>query len=414
LISFNSPGFYALVALCFLAYQQVCSQHLRRILLSAINLLFLTLIFYFEKKQLLLLLAFILFQYGGLRLMRGMRKKRRMMAYGLIVAATLFFLFFKYTLFQAASVAMFPELKSLIQPLGFLGISFFAFRLISLILDQLDNEAADTEEDPGGIDLFHVFNYLTFFPTWLSGPLDRYEDFVKHSEHSGPQPAPEIYAAVFRIIVGAFKKLGIADTLLPLSLDSMSNLDVARFPLWKCALSAYVYIFVLYIDFSGYSDMAIGISRLFGIQTPENFNHPLVARNIQEFWSRWHMSLTHWLRDYIFYPLLKTLTRTRWWSPTMNSCLAFLITFAIAGVWHGDGRNFLYFGVYQGVLFCTWFLFQKLLETCCSSDSYNAYLNSRPIRWAATFLTFNCYTVGLVLFTGKLSWFSAVWKGLST
>ena len=408
MISFSSAGFWALVALCFLVYQQITPRTMRKIGLACINLLFLILIFYFEKKELVSLLAFLTFQYWGLRVMLLMPNRRHSIGLGLIASTLAFFLFFKYTLFQHAMLAAFPELQSLVQPLGFVGISFFSFRLISLILDEMEEHDGEV-----GLDPCHMLNYLTFFPTWLSGPLDRYENFVEHCEQSEPLHAREIYAAVFRIVLGAFKKLAIADTLLPLSLDSMSNLDVARFPLWKCALSAYVYIFVLYIDFSGYSDMAIGISRLFGIQTPENFNFPLLSRNIQEFWSRWHISLTEWLRDYLFYPLLRALTRLKWCPSVATYCVAFLVTFAIAGVWHGDGRNFLYFGLYQGVLFCAWYLFRRVAETHLSPAAHAAYNNSLIIRCAATFLTFNCYTVGLVLFTGKLSWFPAVWRGLT-
>jgi alginate O-acetyltransferase complex protein AlgI len=408
MISFNGFGFYVLVTLCFVLFQWLTSIQARKIGLAAINLLFLALVFYFHKKQVFILVPFVAFNYVGLRIMFAAGRWRKMIGCGLIASTLTFFLFFKYSLFQAVTTAIFPELQALLRPLGFLGISFFSFRLISLIFDSLE-----PEDDERPVDPFHMVNYLLFFPTWLSGPLDRYSNFVQHFESSGPLHASDIYASVFRIVLGSFKKLAIADTLLPLSLDSMSNLDVAHFPVWKCALAAYVYIFVLYIDFSGYSDMAIGIGELFGIRTPENFNYPLLARNIQDFWSRWHMSLTAWLRDYIFYPTLKTLTRRRWWPPTANNCAAFFVTFLIAGIWHGDGRNFVYFGICQGVLFCVWFLYKRFTETRLSPDAHQAYMRSVPIRCAATLLTFNCYTVGLVFFTGKLSWFGAVWRGLT-
>ena len=121
------------------------------------------------------------------------------------------------------------------------------------------------------------------------------------------------------------------------------NFDAHDYTFLNLLVYIYAYMLYIYFDFSGYSDMAIGTGRLLGVQLPENFNYPFFKRNLQQFWASWHMSLSSWLTDYIYWPLVKKVRHFRWWAnkPVLISNLCIIVTFVICGIWHGDGLNFL-------------------------------------------------------------------------
>jgi alginate O-acetyltransferase complex protein AlgI len=336
MISFNSISFYLFIALFGFVFSKASTENAKKYILFIINVFYLSLLFYFRKKHLLIFSGHLIFIYFGLRLLQTSIWKKTISG-GLILSSLIFLCFFKYTIIQGAVLAIIPSASTFLKPAIFLGISFFSFRLISLIVDTIDEDEK--------IDFFHYINYLIFFPSFMMGPLDRFERHLSDAKNEGKDKENRGYSYYYpileRIILGAFKKIVIADTLLPFSLASLNDLDLAGVGTSKVFISHYFYYFVLYFDFSGYCDIAIGVGKLFGIKLPENFNHPYKARNIQDFWNRWHITFMEWLKDYLYFPILRVLLNINNNFIVTATCISFFLTFLLAGIWHGDGIHFV-------------------------------------------------------------------------
>lgn len=288
----------------------------------------------------LLLIGSILVNYAaGLAIDRSTneRQKKRWLILGLIVNIGLL-LVFKYTNFLLENLnqwlprAQQIDFKPIILPLG---ISFFTFQAISYLVDVYQQRTRAQRK------LHRLALYISLFPQLIAGPIVRYHDIadqIRQRRLSWPLFA----SGVERFIVGLGKKVLLANNFAPLADDIFivgpQNLD----PLsaWTGLL---LYTLQIYFDFSGYSDMAIGLGRMFGFQIPENFNFPYIARSVREFWRRWHISLSQWFRDYLYIPLggnRKGPGRTYF-----NLFVVFLLT----GLWHGAAWNFLLWGLLHGV-----------------------------------------------------------------
>ena len=154
--------------------------------------------------------------------------------------------------------------------------------------------------------------------------------------------------------------------------------------------------------------MAIGISNLFGIKTPENFNKPWKARNIQIFWNSWHISFMNWLRDYIFFPLQNVLMRLGVSNIPINNSLSYFATFLIAGIWHGEEKRFIYYGIFHGTGFILYFTYKRLFEKYLSKDERKSYLKNKKIEFTSRFLTFHFFLLSLFFFIDKGEFFSII------
>ncbi len=227
--------------------------------------------------------------------------------------------------------------------LGWLGFSYVAFRLIHTVRDR------QTGRLPA-LTLREYVTYVVFFPAFIAGPIDRAERFVKDFRALPDKlglDAERFSEGTKRIAVGVFKKFVIADTLaLGLALNA-SNADqaVSAPALW---FLLYGYALRLFFDFSGYSDIAIGIGILFGITLPENFKQPYLKTNIAAFWQSWHATLSNWARFYVFTPLSRVLLRRKT-APRRVVLSTQLATMIVIGLWHGITVNFLVWGVWHGV-----------------------------------------------------------------
>jgi alginate O-acetyltransferase complex protein AlgI len=215
-----------------------------------------------------------------------------------------------------------------------LAISFFAFEFIHYLY----------EVRRGGEPIKNVFDFAQFtlfFPSLVAGPIKRYSDFIP-SLHRGLHSANahDVLHGFYRVMGGFFKKAVIADNLtlyITATTPRFASLSLGERWLFVAAIALRIYF-----DFSGYTDMAIGLARMTGVRLPQNFNWPYVAQNIQDFWQRWHISLSSWIRDYVYIPLggsRKGLLRK-----VANGILAF----ALCGLWHGAAWNFLLWGLYHG------------------------------------------------------------------
>jgi alginate O-acetyltransferase complex protein AlgI len=232
---------------------------------------------------------------------------------------------------------------SLASPLdlSWLGFSYVAFRLIHTLRDQ------QTGQLPA-LTLREYLTYVIFFPAYTAGPIDRAERFVVDYRALPKLDAPRLFEGTNRIIIGLLKKFVIADSLALIALDA-DRAAQATSPggLW---LLLYAYAFRLFFDFSGYSDIAISIGILYGIRLPENFNRPYLKNNIAAFWQSWHMTLSGWVRFYVFSPL------SRWFLGRENRppvalilLVSHLATMIIIGLWHGITWAFFVWGLWHGI-----------------------------------------------------------------
>lgn len=223
-----------------------------------------------------------------------------------------------------------------------LGLSFFIFEFIHYLIDSYHGRTK-----PSSIIEFGVF--ALFFPTLVAGPIKRFQPFISQLREKRQFNSDYLTKGVSRILIGLGKKVLIADFAgmytSPLTGFSV-NPGISNASLW---LAVYAYAIKIYFDFSGYSDIAIGCAKLFGYEVPENFNWPYLSKNISEFWRKWHMSLSSWLREYLYMPVGKKLMPSIGKkSPILLSAICQMITMGVCGLWHGAYWNFLIWGLYHG------------------------------------------------------------------
>lgn len=284
-------------------------------------LLLVSLVFYAwgEPKYVFLMIALILFHYAaGLLLERyEMTKIRRIILWCTLTVSVGVLCFFKF------SHAAWP-----------IGISFYTFQLISYIVDVYRKTA------PAQRNLINLGAYVTMFPQLIAGPIVRYADIEKQLRertHSSQMTLEGIQ----RFLAGLGKKILISNALGELCEIFKASDEKSVLFFWIYAIS---YTLQIYFDFSGYSDMAIGLGEVFGFHFPENFNYPYVSKSITEFWRRWHMSLGTWFRDYVYIPMGgNRVSKPRWY---FNIFVVWLLT----GLWHGAAPNFIVWGLLFAVL----------------------------------------------------------------
>lgn len=238
-------------------------------------------------------------------------------------------------------------MQAVTQPLGWpvaawLGISYVLFRLLHVLLDSRRNQLPE-------LKLGEMIVYVLFPASFIAGPIDRFPRFKSDLDRVD-QPFTFNFAAegAWLILIGAFKKFVVADFLARLPLDISQYPNSAPVPyLW---LALYGYGLLLYFDFSGYTDMALGVARLIGFHLPENFNAPYLKTNLARFWQAWHITLSFWARDYVFLPLARTLRmRAEWLPANATALICHLTTMLVIGLWHGFAWTFVAWGVWHGV-----------------------------------------------------------------
>jgi D-alanyl-lipoteichoic acid acyltransferase DltB (MBOAT superfamily) len=277
---------------------------------------------------------------------------------------------------------------------GFVGVSYFAMRFIQVLVDAPKGRVR-------ALDFPTFASFVWFFPTFVSGPIDRYERFAKDVANPAPLDLDAIGRALLRIAIGVVKKLVLATLCFELSFAGMGEAELIGRGGASVLGTVAAYGLFIYFDFSGYTDMAIGVARLFGVTLPENFDRPFAARNIQELWNRWHMTLTAFLRDYLYYPLTMALMRlTGQRTGPAVPALGILLTFIVMGVWHGDAWVCLLYGLWHGAGLAGF----KLFETYVKRVAPRAaawMLRSRAWYALAVLLTWTFFFAGLVVFSGQ-------------
>lgn len=273
--------------------------------------------------------------------------------------------------------------------IGFLGISYVTFRAVDVLFDVHDGLVTRV---PAG----SYFAYLFFFPTISAGPIDRYRRFVTELETARTRSdlVRDLDAAAHKLVNGIWFKFVLA------ALVQHYWLTHAAAQSGMLATMSYMYAYSAYLffDFTGYTDFALAVSYLLGVHPPENFRRPYLARNIADFWNRWHISLSHWFRDQIFMRVSITALKRRWVSGAVaGSALAFLVTFGLMGIWHGVALQFVLYGLYHAALLSAY--------TALSRWGKRRAWWGRGWWWAPAswFLTFNLVCFGFLLFSGRLT-----------
>ena len=317
----------------------IVGSRLRNIALLAASLFFYT---WGEGGYVLLMLTSIVLNYlFGLAIEYASSYRRRVIALSAAVTVNLLILFyFKYFNFVIENInllALHLDISPL-QPIEShlpIGISFFTFQALSYIIDIFRKTIA-VQHNPLKLGL-----YIASFPQLIAGPIVRYHDVAKQLEHR-QHTLDDIAIGVERFICGLGKKVLIANVMAEMA-DHIFAAPSSELSISTAWLGIACYTMQIYIDFSGYSDMAIGLGRIFGFRFLENFNYPYFSQSIREFWQRWHISLSNWFRDYLYIPLGGNRV-----SP-LRTYINLLIVFILCGSWHGASWNFLVWGLMHGL-----------------------------------------------------------------
>lgn len=260
-----------------------------------------------------------------------------------------------------------------------LAISFFTFEFLHYIIER-----ASGKIPPSPLSNFLAFAF--FFPSLIAGPIKRFNEFNDQVENFVPAGSYDVLIGSFRVMVGLFKKLVLADSFAYIASGVNNSKYVAAATPELMWIVMIAYTLRIYFDFSGYSDIAIGSARLFGIKLPENFDYPLLSRNIAEFWKRWHMSLYSWLSDYVFKPLSISLREYKLW----GIITSILVVFALSGLWHGSNWNFVAWGMAHGLGVAGYMFYRAKLKPLVSQEKWyrTNYFTALAIVLNFLFVTF--------------------------
>jgi alginate O-acetyltransferase complex protein AlgI len=327
--------FLPLILLCYL----FVGKKFRNLFLILASLFFYA---WGENEYVLLMLVSIVLNYIFGLLIDNSRRLGRSGKLPLLVAVIVnigILCFFKYANFFIENVNYILLLLQ-VKPLARqnihlpIGISFFTFQALSYVID-LYRQKISVQKNPLNIAL-----YLSLFPEQLAGPIVRYYDIANQICTRETQFS-DFYYGIQRFIIGLGKKVLIAN-ILGNAADYIFSLPPDKIPIGLAWLGAVSYSLQIYYDFSGYSDMAIGIARMFGFHFLENFNYPYSSRSVREFWTRWHISLSSWFKDYLYIPLGGS---RKGYIRTYSNLL---IVFLLCGLWHGASWTFVIWGLYHG------------------------------------------------------------------
>ena len=271
--------------------------------------------------------------------------------------------------------------------LSFIGISYMSFKTIQIMLEISDGLIKEK------ISVKDYLQFLLFFPTVSSGPIDRSRRFIKEINEVMPRKDYLELAGddIYRIVLGLLYKV-VLSTYVYQMLLALSNTGTVVYSI------KYMYLYTLYLffDFAGYSLMAVGSSNILGIQTPMNFNKPFLSIDIKDFWTRWHITLSTWLRDFVFSRVLMQVIRKKWFKNRLhNAAYAYMVNMLVMGFWHGISVSYIAYGFYHGVLMSGFEIYQK------KSTFYKKHKNKTWYKLMSWFVTMNLVMVGFFIFSGE-------------
>lgn len=273
-----------------------------------------------------------------------------------------------------------------IDLVGFLGISYITFKVLQILIETYDGVIKEFR-------LFETIAFLLFFAPLSAGPIDRSRRF---SEDFNKRIIRSDYLELFgtglkKLMLGLFYKFVVAGQLSGWVMAFSGRFD---FP----SLLAYIYLYGLnlFFDFAGYSLMAVGLSYMFAIRIPDNFKLPFISIDIKDFWNRWHITLSHWFRDFVFSRIMMSILRKKLFKSRLTGAsIAMITNMALMGIWHGVSTSYIIYGIYHGVLIAVTEIYQK------KSRFHLRYKDTRPYRLLSWFVTMNAVFLGFFIFSGE-------------
>lgn len=273
--------------------------------------------------------------------------------------------------------------------LGFLGISYMTFKSLQILIEIYDGLIKK-------ISILDTFSFMIFFPSIVSGPIDRSRRFIE--DINKPMVKNEFLelfgTGLFNLVLGYLYKMVIASTIYQIVIWLGSN-----FSLKENIIYMYSYGIYLFFDFAGYSLMAIGAAALFGVRLPVNFNKPFISLDMKEFWNRWHMSLSFWLRDFVFSRIMMRAVSKKWFNGNKLAIATtgLMANMIIMGVWHGLDSCYIIYGIYHGGLLSLTEIYQK------KSKFYKEHKKKTWYKICSWFVTFNLIMFGFFIFSGRFT-----------
>ena len=338
----------------------------------SLSILFAGAIYGKSKSMVVYLLAFIIYQYVLVFIAQRMDSKRLKPLVMLSILPLVVNKVFAITQLHL---------------LAFIGISYMSFKTIQIMLEISDGLIKEK------ISVKDYLQFLLFFPTVSSGPIDRSRRFLKEINEVMPRKDYLELAGdgIYRIVLGLLYKV-VLSTYVYQILLALSNTGTVVYSI------KYMYLYTLYLffDFAGYSLMAVGSSNVLGIQTPMNFNKPFLSIDIKDFWTRWHITLSTWLRDFVFSRVLMQVIRKKWFKNRLhNAACAYMVNMLVMGFWHGISVSYIAYGFYHGVLMSGFEIYQK------KSTFYKKHKNKTWYKLISWFVTMNLVMVGFFIFSGE-------------
>lgn len=338
----------------------------------SLSILFAGAIYGKSKSMVVYLLAFIIYQYVLVFIAQRMDSKRLKPLVMLSILPLVVNKVFAITQLHL---------------LAFIGISYMSFKTIQIMLEISDGLIKEK------ISVKDYLQFLLFFPTVSSGPIDRSRRFLKEINEVMPRKDYLELAGdgIYRIVLGLLYKV-VLSTYVYQILLALSNTGTVVYSI------KYMYLYTLYLffDFAGYSLMAVGSSNVLGIQTPMNFNKPFLSIDIKDFWTRWHITLSTWLRDFVFSRVLMQVIRKKWFKNRLhNAAYAYMVNMLVMGFWHGISVSYIAYGFYHGILMSGFEIYQK------KSTFYKKYKNKTWYKLISWFMTMNLVMVGFFIFSGE-------------
>ena len=338
----------------------------------ALSLLFAGAIYGKSRAMIVYLLAFVVYQYFLVFLAQSIEVKRM-----------------KPLIFLSILPLVINKVFALtsLHLLAFIGISYMSFKTIQIMLEISDGLIKEK------ISVKDYLQFLLFFPTVSAGPIDRSRRFLKEINDVMPRKEYLELAGdgVYRIVLGLLYKV-VLSTYVYQILLALSNTGTVVYSI------KYMYLYTLYLffDFAGYSLMAVGSSNILGIQTPMNFNKPFLSVDIKDFWTRWHITLSTWLRDFVFSRVLMQAIRKKWFKNRLhNATYAYMVNMLVMGFWHGLSVSYIVYGFYHGVLMAGFEVYQK------KSNFYKKNKNKNWYKLLSWFVTMNLVMIGFFIFSGE-------------
>lgn len=349
---------------------------------------------FFEKRKDCYILALSLLFTGAIY-----GKSRAMIVYLLVFIVYQYFLVFLAQRIEAKRLKPLVFLSILplvinkvfaltsLHLLAFIGISYMSFKTIQIMLEISDGLIKEK------ISVKDYLQFLLFFPTVSAGPIDRSRRFLKEINEVMPRKEYLELAGdgVYRIVLGLLYKV-VLSTYVYQMLLTLNNTGTVVYSI------KYMYLYTLYLffDFAGYSLMAVGSSNILGIQTPMNFNKPFLSVDIKDFWTRWHITLSTWLRDFVFSRVLMQVIRKKWFKNRLhNATYAYMVNMLVMGFWHGLSVSYIVYGFYHGVLMAGFEVYQK------KSNFYKKNKNKNWYKLLSWFVTMNLVMIGFFIFSGE-------------